>query len=56
MWIAELLLVSYIVLSLVLPLLLAGDRTLTTFTIYVALAATSIATSYVYLRRWSRLE
>ena len=50
-----LLLLSYVALAMALPYVLAGDRTLLTFSAYVALAVASIATSYAYLRGWSRL-
>jgi hypothetical protein len=43
------------VLSLVLPYVLAGDRTLMSFTVYVALTVATLAIAYTQLRRWARV-
>jgi hypothetical protein len=43
------------VLSLVLPYVLAGDRTLTSFAAYVALTVATLAIAYTHLRRWARV-
>jgi len=40
-------------LSLVIPFATAGDRTLTTFALYVLLALAVLALSLINLRRWS---
>jgi len=40
-------------LSLVIPFVTTGDRTLTTFALYIALALVVLALSLVNLRRWS---
>jgi len=41
------------VLSLVIPFVTAGDKTLTTFVLYIALAIAAIALCLINLRRWS---
>jgi len=41
------------VLSLVIPFVTAGDRTLATFVLYIALALAVLALSLINLRRWS---
>jgi len=41
------------VLSLVIPFIMAGDRTLATFVLYIALALAVLALSLINLRRWS---
>jgi len=41
------------VLSLVIPFVTAGDRTLATFVLYIVLALAVLALSLVNLRRWS---
>jgi len=41
------------VLSLVIPFITAGDRTLTTFVLYIVLALAVLALSLINLRRWS---
>jgi len=40
-------------LSLVIPFITAGDKTLTTFVLYIVLALAVLALSLVNLRRWS---
>jgi len=40
-------------LSLVIPFITAGDKTLTTFVLYIVLALAVLALSLINLRRWS---
>ena len=47
------LLLVCVVLSLALPYALAGDRSLTSFAVYVALAVSTLLIAYTYLRRWA---
>ncbi|MCS7098852.1 MAG: hypothetical protein RMH84_01005 [Sulfolobales archaeon] len=49
-------LLAYVALSLALPYVLAGDRSLATFAVYVLLSAVAIGTATIKLRRWSRVE
>lgn len=42
------------ILSLVLPFILSGDRTLATIVSYTALALLTMVLAQVYLRRWAR--
>lgn len=51
----DLALLVYVVLSLILPYMLAGDRGLTTFTVYVLLSVAAVATAALRLKRWSRV-
>ncbi len=41
-------------LSLVLPFILSGDKTLTTFISYTILTSLTIAFAQAYLRRWAK--
>ncbi|MEM1682079.1 MAG: hypothetical protein QXG82_07390 [Sulfolobales archaeon] len=50
------LLIAYAALSLALPYLLSGDKSLTTFSTYVALSVIAIVTAYTRLKRWAKVE
>lgn len=41
-------------LSLIIPFILSGDKTLTTLTSYTVLASLTIVLAQAYLRRWVR--
>ncbi|MEM2826622.1 MAG: hypothetical protein QXL30_05125 [Sulfolobales archaeon] len=56
MEVLDTLLLTYVALSLTLPYLLSGDRSLTTFSIYVVLTALAIVTAYTRLKRWAKVE
>ncbi len=56
MQISKIALVAYVVLSLTLPYMLSGDRTMLTFITYVALTTLSITTALLHLRRWVEVE
>lgn len=43
-------------LSLALPGVLAGDRSMTSFAAYVALTVVTLALAYAHLRRWAVVD
>ena len=49
------LLLACAALSLVLPGILAGDRSPTSFAVYVALTVATLLAAYAHLRRWARV-
>ncbi len=49
------LLLVCVALSLALPSALAGDRSLASFAVYVALTIATLLIAYTYLMRWSRV-
>ncbi|MEM0260758.1 MAG: hypothetical protein QXJ51_05310 [Sulfolobales archaeon] len=52
----DMLLIVYIMLSLALPYILSGDRSLITFLVYVILTLAAMITAFARLRRWSEID